>query len=137
MGMGKVFAGSLFTLILFNMVFYLSGYSPSILNAGQLLGTFITIGLIAIGIALIPFTTSSSTVRWFMSIVIVISLIYSVSFNILTWNVTIGVGLSTNLANMFPSSTSSIAFMPWLFFTFLGLLGLVSGIVAISTVGDG
>lgn len=128
----KIFLSCLTTLILFNALFFITGYNTSIISYESILGVFLTLGGIAILISLIPTTSASGTIKWFMAIIIMTSIMYSITFTVLTYNLTVGIGLASNLTNMFSGDLNSLSFMPWLFFMVIGLIGLISGIMATS-----
>lgn len=98
----------------------------------SIIGIFLTLGVIAVGVSVIPTTSGGSTITWFLSTIIVLSILYSISFNVLTFNMTVGIGLVTKLTNMpqFSSDLNNIGFMPYLFFQVIGLIGLIGGIFA-------
>lgn len=128
----KIFISCLVTLILFNILFFVTGLNSELFTYDKVLATFVTLGIIAVVISALPIIDSESTMRWFVSIVIICSIMYSITFNVLGYNITIGVGLASNLTNMFVANINNISFLPWLFFTSISLLGIISGIMAMS-----
>ena len=136
MGTQKIFLSSVVTLLFFNIAFYIIGLNETLLSAGSIIGYFITLSVIAVIISIIPTTSAGSTITWLMRVVIIVSIIYSVSFNVLTYSLSVGVGLCTQLTNMFSSSVNSLEFIGWLFFTIIGIVGTISGIIAMSGGGE-
>lgn len=128
----KVFVSCLIALVLFNFVFYVSGLNPDLLSVGSLIGIFITIGGIAVVVSVIPFLNTGGSVSWFGNSLIMLGLFYSVGFDVLSYHVQIGIGLASNLTNMFNSDLNSITFMPYLFFLALGVVGTLAGIIMMS-----
>jgi hypothetical protein len=125
----KVFVSCIIVLLLFNFIFYVSGYNPDLLSVGSIIGIFVTLGGIAVIVSFIPTVSAGGTVQWFATSLIMVGLFYSVSFQVLSYNVHIGLGLASNITNMFSADMGTIAFMPFLFFTAIGLIGIISGII--------
>lgn len=125
----KIFISCMVTLVLFNFVFYVSGLNADLLSAGSLIGFFLTLGAIAVVVSVIPLLNGGSVLQWFSSSLIMIGLFYSVNLSVLTYNVPIGIGLASNITNMFSSDMTALSFMPFLFFTAVGLIGIISGII--------
>lgn len=136
MGTQKIFISSILTLAVFNIAFYIVGLNETLFSYGSIIGYFITLGVIAVGISIIPTTSAGSTITWLMRVVIVVSIIYSISFNVLTYTISVGMGLCTQLTNMFSSDINNITFIGWVFFTIIGLVGTISGIVSMSGGSD-
>lgn len=131
----KIFLSCLVTLILFNLLFYITGYNDSFLSYESILSLFITLGLTAIVIAVLPVIDSESTAKWFLSIVMMASILYrfTVTIPVIDWELPpIGIGLATNLSGMFDADINSLSFMPFIFFTIIGLIGLISGMISMS-----
>lgn len=128
----KIFISCMATLIIFNLLFFLTGYNTSWIAWDSVTGVFITLGIIAVIVSALPLIDSESTMKWFMHTIIICSIMYSFSFTILGYPINVGIGLASNLANMFSSDINTIAFMPWLFFTFTGLLGVICGVISVS-----
>src|SRR4030042_5769580 len=128
----KIFLSCLTTLILFNLLFFLTGYNTSFLSYDSVTGIFITLGIIAVIVSALPLVDSESTMKWFLHTIIICSILYSFSFKILGYPINVGIGLASNLSNMFSSDIATLSFMPWLFFTFLGLLGVICGVISTS-----
>lgn len=125
----KIFVSCIITLVLFNFIFYVSGLNPELLNTGNLIGIFVSLGVIVVIAAVVPTVSGGGTVKWFAWSLIMLGLFYSVTFQVLGKNIPIGFGLASNLTNMFSGDLESISFMPWLFFTAIGMIGVISGIV--------
>ena len=131
----KIFLGCLITLILFNLLFYITGYNDSYLSSSSIIGLFVTLGLVAVAISVLPIIDSESTAKWFLSVVIMASILFqfTVTIPVVEWEMPpIGIGLATNLSGMFSSDINSLSFMPFIFFTMIGLIGLISGIISMS-----
>ena len=129
----KIFLSCTITLILFNMIFFLSGVTPTLLTWETVFGALITLGVIAVVVSVIPIADSETTMRWFMSSVFMVCMFYSVNVSVLTYNLTVGIGLVTRLTSLFSNNINSIGFIPYLFFTFIGLAGVITGIVAVGS----
>ena len=127
-----MFISCLTTLIIFNFLFFITGLNTDILSASSIIGIMVSLAVIAVAVSLIPTTSASGSMNWLMGMVIAVSLFFSVSFTVFTYDITIGVGLATHITDMFPLDMESLMFMPWLFFTIIGILGTVSGIMAMS-----
>lgn len=136
MGTQKIFLSSIITLLVFNIAFFITGYNDTLLSATSIIGYFLTLAVIAVVISIIPTTSAGSTITWLMRVVMVVSIIYSVSFNVLTYTLTVGVGLCSKLTNMFSSNVNNIGFIGWLFFMIIGLVGTVSGLLSMSGGGE-
>jgi hypothetical protein len=106
--------------------------NPDLLSVGTLIGVFITIGTVAVIMSVIPLLSAGGTVSWFGSSLIMLSLFYSVGFDVLGYHLQIGVGLASNMTNMFNSDLNSITFLPYFFFLALGVVGTLAGIVMMS-----
>lgn len=132
MASGKIFLSVIVTLIIFNIVFYLTGYNSEIVSTKRIIGVLITLGIIAIMLGFVPVTDMGTPAKWLMSLITMISILFSISFQVLTHDVTIGVGLASSLITMFSSDPASINFIPFLFFTALSLIGVISGMLTIS-----
>jgi hypothetical protein len=116
-----------------NFVLYLADVS-NLLDIGSIITTFVSLGLIVVAISILPFVNSgSSSVKWFIITALVVAMLYSVQFDVMTWHVVIGLGLITNITNLFSSSPTNISFLPFLFFNFLGFIALVSGIIGLGS----
>lgn len=120
------------TVVFFNLVFYVTGYNATLVNASTIISELVSVGVIAILISLIPTTSASGAVTYLLSGVVMLTILYSFNFSILTYNIQIGVGLVSNLSSMFPGDPSSLSFLPFLFFNMLGLLGVVSGMIVLA-----
>lgn len=118
----------------FNFVLYIANIG-NLLSISSIITTFVSLGAIAVAVSLIPLIHASDTMRWFMSTAIVVALLYSISFSFLTWNITIGLGLVTNITNLFNSNPNQIGFLPWIFFQFIGFIVLLAGIYGLGS-GD-
>jgi hypothetical protein len=105
------------------------------LSASSIIGIFITLGIIVVLISIVPTLGVAPAIKWFMSSIIFISIFYSVTVNLLTYNLTIGIGLATNIISMFSGDPNSLSFLPWIFFTSLGLFGVICGMFSISSGG--
>ncbi len=136
MGAQSIFIKILAVLITFNFLFYLVGWNSGFLDVAGIIGIFVGLGVITVIIAIIPFTYASTSIKWLMSTIVVVSIIYRFDFDILTYHLSYGIGLASSLSAMFNSNPNVLGFMPYLFFTFLGLIGLITGIVAMGGGGD-
>jgi hypothetical protein len=125
----KIFVTCLIILFLFNLGFYILGVSTYLLSWSVIFGLFTTLGIIAVAISVLPIVDSESAVQWFVSIVFVVALLYSVNLNILTYNFPVGIGLATHVIEVFDSDPEALSFLPWLFFNGVGLIGVLSGIL--------
>jgi len=109
-------------------------------TSDAVIGLVITLGIIAVLISLIPLTSGSSAVKWFISTILVTCLLFSYSFTldliVFKRDVNVGIGLCGNLMGLFSSSVENITFMPYLFFLSIGLLGLISGVITLGGGGD-
>jgi hypothetical protein len=92
---------------------------------------FITLGLIAMLAAGIPFTEGGTAIRWFVGTLTILVMLFRIDLTILSRNVSVGIGLASNIINIF-SDTSGLNLLPYVFFIFLGLLAMISGIVLTS-----
>lgn len=125
----KAFISVLVVLVLFNAVFYIAGYNDDLLSFSSIIGIFLSLGVIAVVVSIIPTTSAGSTISWFLQTIMILSILYSISFSVLTYNLTIGVGLVTKLTNMFSGSVNDLSFIPYLFFHLLGIIGLLAGLL--------
>jgi hypothetical protein len=142
MASGKIFLSVLVTLIFFNIVFYLIGYNSEIVSTDRIIGVFITLGVIALLAGLLPLTDVGAPAKWLMSIISILSILYAITIPLSKIPLLklpdqkYGVGLASSLIGMFSSDPASISFIPFLFFTSLSLIGVISGMMAISGGGD-
>ena len=136
MGSQKIFLSSLAILIVFNVLFYVSGYNDKILSAMHVISILLSLGLIAIGISVLPFAGGEVTITWFVKVVILISILYQIDFKMMGFKFPIGIGLVSNLTIMFSESIEELSFMPWIFFNIVGIVGLISGIISMSGSGE-
>jgi hypothetical protein len=132
----KIFISCLITLILFNVVFYILGISSYLLSWNVIFGLFTTLGIIAVVVSVLPVVDSESAAQWFVSVVFVVALMFSVQLNILTYSFPVGLGLATHVIEVFDSDPNTLAFLPWLFFTGIGLIGTLTGILTMAGSGD-
>jgi hypothetical protein len=135
MASAKLFLSCLVALVFFNIVFFIMGLYGTLFSSSTVIGMIIALGLIAVGASVVPTVSVSGAITWFMAIVMTMSILYSFSFQVLSYPISYGLGLCSNLANMFSGDLSSIGFLPWLFFNSIGLIGLVSGVLAIGGAG--
>lgn len=140
MALGKICISCLTVLILANFTFYMMGYNSSVLSATALIGEFVTIAIIGVLISLLPTTSGAGAVRWLLSTLIIVTIVFS-------WNIDLsaiptfgsyplGFGLGSNLIGMFSASTDSLEFLPFIFFTLISLMAVVSGIFALGGSSD-
>lgn len=116
-----------------NFILYLANISI-LMNIGSIITTFVSLGLIVVAISILPFVNSGSqSVKWFIITALVVAMLYSIQFDVMTWHVVIGLGLVTNITNLFSSSPTHISFLPFLFFNFLGFIALISGILGMGS----
>ena len=137
MGVKKIFISILATLIFFNIIFYVISLSGFLFYESDIVSVFLTLGVIAIGVSIAPIVDSEGPIVWFMSIIVICSILYQIKLTIPVIHVNlppIGVGLVTRLTNLpvCSSDINSIWFMPFIFFHTLGLMGVISGILSIS-----
>jgi len=135
MASSKIFLGCLVTLILFNMIFFIAGLYGTLFTSSNVIGMIIALGLIAVGASVVPTVNVTGAIKWFMALTIVMSLLYSYQFSVLSYPISYGLGLCTNLTNLYSGDLSTIGFMPWLFFNGVGLVGLISGVMTIGGAG--
>lgn len=133
----KVFLLCIMTLIFFNLLFWILGLNYEFITITSIISIFLVLGGIAIVVAIIPTTNAGGAVLWLMSMVIMAGLFYKVQVGILQYNIQVGIGLSTNLANMFSTNINELAFLPYIFFQLLGLGGVISGMVLVASSGEG
>lgn len=138
MGAQKIFIICLFIFVFFNVIFYMAKLNTFMLSASSIIGIFITLGGIAVILSIIPTTNAAPALKWFMSIILVVSIFYSITIpgGLMGPTITIGIGIATNIISMFSSDTNSFSFLPWIFFTILSLLGVVCGMLSISSYGS-
>jgi hypothetical protein len=134
MASSKIFLGALVTLILFNMVFFIAGLYGTLFTSSNVIGMVIALGLITVGASIVPTVNVTGAIKWFMALTIVMSLLYSFQFTVLSYPISYGLGLCSNLSNLYSGDLSTIGFLPWLFFNSVGLVGLISGVM---TIGGG
>lgn len=135
MGAQKIFVSCLITLVLFNILFYLTGYNVSMMDTGTIISMFVTAGLLAATIAMIPTTSGGGTLTWFISTLMMLALLYAIDVPIFTYTLRIGVGLVSNLTGMFSGDVNSLSFLPFMFFNAIGLIGILSGVMMMNS-GD-
>jgi len=129
MGSSKVFLSCLMTLILFNFVFYLITTSGQLVPVDIIIGNLITLGLITVVASVIPFTGGETAMRWFFSTIMMLCIIFRLDITILTYNVSVGIGLGSNMINLFAGDIAGLGLLPFLFFTFISLIATISGIM--------
>jgi hypothetical protein len=131
--MSKIFMVCLTVLLLSNfVVYFVSTGGEQVLTLGDLIiKNFITLGLIAILASVIPLTEGGTSIRWFVGTLTILVMLFKIDLTVLTYNVSVGVGLASNIINIF-SDTSGLNLLPYVFFIFIGLLATISGIVLTS-----
>ena len=129
MGSSKVFLSCLTVLILFNFVFYLVTSSGQLVPVDIIIGNLITLGLITVVASVIPFTGGETAMKWFFSTIMMLCIIFRLDITILTYNVSVGLGLGSNMINLFAGDISGLGLLPFLFFTFISLIATISGIM--------
>lgn len=142
----KVFLSCLITLVIFNFLFYMMGYNNKLLDYTRIISTVVVFGIIVVVVSIIPTTSAGGSIKWLIMSLIAVTMFYSYTFTIdIDWGLiqyhsaplTIGIGLCTTILDVFGTmNMNSLTFLPWLFFTFLGLVGVISGIIAMSGSGD-
>jgi hypothetical protein len=131
--MSKIFMVCLTVLLLSNfVVYFVSTGGEQVLTLSDLIiKNFITLGLIAILASVIPLTEGGTSIRWFVGTLTILVMLFKIDLTVLTYNVSVGVGLASNIINIF-SDTSGLNLLPYVFFIFIGLLATISGIVLTS-----
>ena len=124
----KLFLSALTVLILFNAIFYISGYNDALFSLESLINIFVLVGVTVVVISIIPFLGGENTVMWFAKTIIIVGFLYQVRFNVMGYNFPVGVGLVSNLTGMFSESIEELSFMPWIFFHLIGVIGLIGGL---------
>lgn len=137
---GKTFTACMGFLVFCNVISFLIGRSP-LLNVSVLITTLVSIAAIAILIGKIPLTgDADSTTKWFVTSVIILAILFNISFDInllvYTWPVSIGIGLASNMISLFSSNPSDVGYLGYLFFWFIGIIGFISGEIMTATGGD-
>ena len=165
MAIEKMFFSCLIILILFNfLLFVIPGGNSDLLSVSSIIGIFTGAAVIVALASFVPTTEAGSGFRWVLNIVIALCLFYNVDFTIGgtsyngtllpgrpsnltpiglptvttggTWNIKFGVGLATNITKIFSSDPNTLAFIPWLFFTFVGLMGAICAILMMAGGDD-
>lgn len=115
-----------------NLATMFLGFNEFLLTSSSIISVIITVGLVAVGISLLPLTSGGSTARWLLSLILMVSLLFSVSFDIVTWHVQIGIGLCTNIMNLIPDGSNPTVpqFFLWICLLFVGILGVISAITS-------
>jgi hypothetical protein len=129
MGASKVFLSCLTVLILFNVVFYLITTSEQLIPTELIIGNLITLGLIAVVASVVPFTGGETALRWFFSTIMMLCIVFRLDLQILTYTLSIGIGLGSNMINLFAGDITGLGLLPFLFFTFISLIATISGIM--------
>jgi hypothetical protein len=128
----KILTVVLAIVIFFNLIFFITGYTADMINASSILGYFVSVAIIGVIISIIPTTSASGAVTYLLSGVLMMMTLYGFDFTVGGYHVQLGIGLVSNLAGMFSSNPNSLAFLPYLFFNALGLLGVLSGIIILA-----
>jgi hypothetical protein len=116
-------------LILFNVVFYLTTNSGQLVPTELIIGNLITLGLIAVVASVVPFTGGETALRWFFSTIMMLCIVFRLDLQILTYTLSIGIGLGSNMINLFAGDITGLGLLPFLFFTFISLIATISGIM--------
>ncbi len=141
MGSSGTFLKVMGTLAFFNLIFYLTGLMTSFIDVSGLIATFLLLGVVIVIVSFIPTTSAGGSIRWFLSAIIITSIIFKIGpYTILEIPRVeipqIGIGLCTNIMDIFGLDFNSFNFIPYLGFLFLGMIGLISGIMAMNSGGD-
>lgn len=129
MASSHIFIVCLMVLLVTNIVFYTAGIFTDLLTAGGIIGAIISAGLIVVALSMIPTTSGAPALKWLISSMLFIGLFYQISFPILTYNISIGFGLCSNIIDFFAPYTDGLGLLPWLFYFFLGIIGVISGLM--------
>lgn len=103
------------------------------LSVDSIISEAMALGVIAILISVIPTASTGHSVTWFMTIVLVVYMLYSLHFNLLGYDVGIGFGLVSNITALFSSNPNELAFLPYVFFNFIGFVALISGVYGLGS----
>jgi hypothetical protein len=133
MAMEKVFGVCMVILLLCNIVVYLTTTNGTLLSSDLIVRNFITLGLVAILASVIPLTEGGTSIRWFVGALAILTLLFRITVTISGYDLTVGIGLATNIIGLF--SDSGLGLLPYLFFWFIGILATISGIIFTSGGG--
>ena len=133
--MAKIFMGVFVTLLIANVTTFLAGITTNYLSFNNIISTFITIALIVVILAMIPFTQGGFILKWIAGIVVIISILFSINIGGIL-GINLGLGLASNLMNLFPSNPNEPMFIGYLFFLMLGVIALVDGTLTVSGSGE-
>ncbi len=137
MGSSTTFLSCMGVLVFFNLVSFILGVTPTFLDIASLLITFVSLGIIIVVTSQIPFLNSGSgSVRWFLTTIIIICILFSISFNVIGYTLTVGIGLCTSLMGLGVADINNIMCLPYYFFLTIGIIALISGIMAMNSGGD-
>lgn len=132
MATSKIFLSCIVILMLFNVVFYLITTNGELVPTKDMISEFIGIGIIAVVASIIPFTGGATTVKWFLSTLVVLGIVFRQEIQVTiageVYSFSVGVGLGSNMTNLF-KDTSGIGLLPFLFFTFISLIATITGIM--------
>lgn len=128
----KLFIASFVTLIFFNLIAYIIGLSGIFLTPIGIIGLVLTVVAIGILASLIPLVNGTSF-TWVLTLVMMIALLFSVNIPFGVWTLPVGLGLCSNLMNMFPVDLTNPLFAGYLFFLTIGSLGIIGAISATSS----
>jgi hypothetical protein len=136
MGSAKVFLSCLVVLILFNVIFYLITTNGQLVLTNSIFSSLITLGLIAVVASVVPFTGGETALRWFFSTLLMVGIVFGTDVTVLGYTFPIGIGLGSNMINLFSADVSGLGMLPFLFFTFISLIATISGIMLTAGGGD-
>lgn len=119
----KYFITSFVILVLTNMIFWTIGYNSDFLSVSSIIST---LGLVAVVVIVGAFLSPS--IKWVAMIMLIVGLLFSVTLPG-PFSITIGFGLCSNILAAFSSDLTNILVIPYVFYSFLGIVALVSGIL--------
>jgi len=130
MSMKGVFLGITAFLFVCNLLASLFGYLPSPLDLGAIVATFVTVGLVIVVLSLIPVINSgASSISQFVFPIVIIGLLFSVSFPFGGYEIPVGLGWGSNMMGLFPTSLADANCVGFLFFGFLTVLAVIAGMM--------
>jgi len=108
------------------------GVLSVILNVDSLIGNIVFLTVIGVVIGLIPTTSVGHYMKWILSIVFFVMLLFSVTISFFTYNFTIGWGLVSNVANLFSNDLTDPTVAFNYLINFVGFIGLICGVLMVS-----
>jgi hypothetical protein len=116
---------------------FITGMASSFLSFNNVLGIIITVALITIPLAIIPFVNEGAIgLKWILSLVLLAGLFFGISIPVSVYTLNIGIGLASNMMALFPSNPFDVASSGYFLFLGVGIIGFIDGLISVESSGN-